>query len=258
MNKNFLVIKKMVVLMATVILVGCNNGNNPPVNPDAGSVITPPITETAVAKPVDGCTTYPASVLLPVPLIGQQGPEWCWAASGEMCMEALNGGIKVCQCDQANNVFSGGGCCSSYSPPPNCIDYLEDVTTSCNKPYWPDFKDYGFTSQSTVNIGVTGFSYGPLGSGQNYLSFTDLQNQISCLQKPVIFMWQWNINDVTDQAHMLVAYGYSINDSLEGQWVYVNDPGKTWALIPYSLYVSGNEHVHYADFYNITAPPANQ
>jgi hypothetical protein len=172
-------------------------------------------------------------------------------------MEFLNGGTKIGQCDQANNLFPGNGCCVGNNPPA-CDLFLLGPSGSgdwpCNHVNWPDFKDYSFTAQSTVDIGVSGFTYGPLASGQNYLSFPDLQNQISCKRKPVIFMWQWNISGITDQAHLMVAYGYEVNDSLEGQWVLVNDPAKTYDIIPYSLYVTGSDHNHYLDFYNITGP----
>src|ERR1019366_5085168 len=104
-----------------------------------------------------GCQPYPAFQILFVNITLQHASEWCWAASGEMCMEYINNdGVAICQCDQANKVFcprgcsDGSNCCTGDDP--FCSTYLMDVSAPCNRPSWPDFKDYGFTALSTRSL----------------------------------------------------------------------------------------------------------
>ena len=58
----------------------------------------------AAALLCNGCTCTPEPLASQaVSLRGQETPVWCWAASGEMCMDFL--GTDVSQCDEANKRF---------------------------------------------------------------------------------------------------------------------------------------------------------
>ena len=168
-----------------------------------------------------GCCNPEPIKTLPVTLRPQETDMWCWAASGEMCMDFL--GTDVQQCDEANKEFGRSDCC--HSPVPN----------DCVNGGWPEFDKYGFTFSRTSNTALT---------------FDQLKEQIYCRNKPVAFSWHWN----NGGGHMMVVRGYV---TLEGtNWVYISDP---WApnvgdqrLITYAAYVSGPGYTHWDDFYDIT------
>ena len=251
MNKNSLV-QKMVIFMAITVFLGCNNvASNQPVR----SHVVKRFHGVNDTSPT-GYDPYPDSCILSVQLIPQQAPQWCWAACGEMCMEFLNNdGVKICQCDMANKIFrqggitDGGNSCTGADAKSGA--YLPDIPSAYNRTAWPDFKDYGYTAQSTREITGRDSSGGLLSNGQSYLSFRDLETQIFCEKKPVIFTWVWTSGGHVGQAHLMVAYGYAVDDTM-GKWVYVHDPAQTYTILPYSKYVSDNDHIHYTDFYNIT------
>jgi hypothetical protein len=159
---------------------------------------------------------------LPVTLAPQQTSQWCWAASGQMIMDYL-GASRVTQCDQANRRFNRTDCCNSPTP------------SACIVGGWPEFEKYGF-------------SYNTTGA----LSWSSLVNEINN-NRPVAFSWGWTGGG----GHMMVARGYAVTrtDNL----VHVSDP---WApnvgdeyYITYSEYVSGSDHVHWTDYYNIRNNP---
>ena len=61
---------------------------------------------------------------------------WCWAASGQMIMEALGERLnKACQCRQAEQVLGVKGCCVT---PSSCVP-AEDLPARCDRPRWPAF-----------------------------------------------------------------------------------------------------------------------
>src|SRR5678815_5331156 len=64
------------------------------------------------------CTPEPIATVS-VSLRGQETSVWCWAASGEMCMDFL--GTDVSQCDEANKRFGRTDCCNS------CLLYTSDA-----------------------------------------------------------------------------------------------------------------------------------
>ncbi len=169
-----------------------------------------------------GCCTPNATIgSQAVALRPQETSMWCWAASGEMCMEFL--GASVDQCDEANKRFGRTDCCNS--PVPN----------ACVNGGWPEFDKYGFTASVTSNAA---------------LSWEDLKKQIYCSKKPFAFSWHWTGGG----GHMMVVTGYAVINNVN--YVSINDP---WApnvgnqrFITYAEYVSGSDHTHWNDYYNIT------
>jgi hypothetical protein len=157
----------------------------------------------------------------PVALRPQETSMWCWAASGEMCMEFL--GASVDQCDEANKRFGRSDCCNNPVP------------AGCVNGGWPEFDKYGFTASMTTNAP---------------LSWEDLKKQIYCQKKPIAFSWHWNGGG----GHMMVITGYAVINNVN--WVFVNNPwppaSGVQETITYDEYVSGSDHTHWNDYYNIT------
>jgi Papain-like cysteine protease AvrRpt2 len=174
-----------------------------------------------------GCPTISslsASGSLNVPLFPQQNSMWCWAACGQMCMTFLGATVDVSQCTQANNEFGKTNCCNNPIPSP------------CLNGGWPEFSKYGFSALMTNSTA---------------LSWAQIQTQIGCLNKPIAFTWHWTGGG----GHMMVITGYAVIDS--ENWVIINDPwgdpnvGAQYP-ITYEDYVSGSDHTHWNDFYDIT------
>ncbi|MCA0239147.1 MAG: C39 family peptidase [Bacteroidetes bacterium] len=171
---------------------------------------------------VQGCCTPNATLgSQPVGLRPQETSMWCWAASGEMCMDFL--GRDVTQCDQANKRFGRTDCCNSSVP------------SDCVNGGWPEFDKYDFTFNTTSDTP---------------LSWDALKTQIYCFKKPFAFSWHWNGGG----GHMMVVTGYAQIGST--RYVAINDP---WApnrgdqrFITYEEFVSGSDHTHWDDYYNIT------
>jgi len=158
---------------------------------------------------------------LPVSLYAQETSQWCWAASGQMIMTYL--GYPVRQCDEANHATGRTDCCNSPTP------------SSCVVPGWPDFNYYGFNTSTT-----------PWGTA---LSWASLRSELVDIGRPVGFSWGWSGGG----GHMMVAIGAKTVGT--STYVTVNNP---WAPgwgdqsdILYSAYVSGSDHVHWTDYYNI-------
>jgi hypothetical protein len=158
----------------------------------------------------------------PVTLRGQETSMWCWAASGEMCMEFL--GTSVQQCDEANKRFGHTDCCTSPTP------------THCVLGGWPEFDKYGFDFQTTA--------WG------TPLTWDQLKDQIYCKKKPFCFSWGWTGGG----GHMMVAIGYTTIGGVN--MVAVNNPwpptGGVFEWITYDRFVSDWDHEHWIDYYNIT------
>lgn len=185
-------------------------------------ILLMPLALIAVALLYEGCVCTPNALLgsQPVTLRAQETSMWCWAASGEMCMDFL--GTNVQQCDEANKRFGRSDCCNS--PVPN----------ACVNGGWPEFDKYNFTFARTSDTPLT---------------WNELKKQIYCSKRPVAFSWHWTGGG----GHMMVAYGYAEIGGV--QWVAIHDP---WApnvgnsrYIQYSEYVSASDHTHWDDFYNI-------
>ena len=148
---------------------------------------------------------------------------WCWAASGEMCMDFL--GTNVTQCDQARKRFNHTDCCNTPTP------------SGCVMGGWPEFEKYNFTVNKTT--------WG------NALSWDVLKKQIFCKLKPFCFSWGWTGGG----GHMMVAYGYVTANN--ERYVLVNNPWPPNAgalqMITYDFFVaSAGDHEHWVDYYDIT------
>ena len=162
----------------------------------------------------------PPSATLSVVLRAQDTSQWCWAASTQMILAYLK--KYVGQCIQANNEFRRQDCCNTPIPEP------------CIRPGWPEFEKYGFRAART---------------SATALSWKDLTFQIGCRKTPVAFSWAW----IGGGGHMMVAYGYDIAGGSRN--VYIYDPLPvdigTDQHIPYENYVSGLDHGHWDDFYDL-------
>jgi hypothetical protein len=178
---------------------------------------------------------------LPVMLHPQETDNWCWAACGQMIMEYL--GIKVSQCEQANNRYRHTDCCNSDSSSAagNLLrgDYT-NFNSDCAQPGWPEFEKYGFTYKRRSKAPLTWkelkiqLSDGPNGKG-----------------KPFAFSWQWNKGG----GHMMIAKGFA---TIDGEnYVIIIDP---WppnlgdeVIITYSAFVDMmGSYTHWDDFFDIS------
>jgi len=168
------------------------------------------------------CCNPDPSTTLNVTLNNQQTSMWCWAASGQMTMGYF--GTAVQHCDEANKQFGRTDCCNSPVP------------SACVNGGWPEYPKYGFTSSHTSDAA---------------LSWTDLQRQIAtaCSKEPFAFTWHWTGGG----GHMMVARGYKTQDGVN--YVYRNNPLPvgvgTADWITYDNYVSGSDHTHWDDYFNI-------
>lgn len=173
------------------------------------------------------CPPYEESTVLSVTLHPQETTWWCWAASGQMCMDFL--GNNVVQCTQANNRFGYTNCCNS--PTPN----------QCVNGGWPEFNKYNFTSSHTSNAALT---------------WDQIRTEIDCKHRPICYSWHW----AGGSGHMVTIVGYSTGECLDEQLLHINDPlavnvGSTYT-ITYSAYVAGSPgSAHWDDYYEITPTP---
>jgi hypothetical protein len=171
---------------------------------------------------VCGCHCTPGVIgSQAVALRPQETSMWCWAASGEMCMDFL--GADVTQCDEANQRFGRSDCCNSPVP--------ED----CINGGWPEFDKYNYTYSTTSDAALT---------------WSQVQDQVYCKKKPFAFSWHWDGGG----GHMMVVIGYVTVDGV--QYVTINDP---WSpnvgdqrVITYEDYVDGSGYWHWNDYYDIT------
>ncbi len=167
-------------------------------------------------------------VSLSVALRPQLTDKWCWAASAQMVMEFL--GVKATQCDEANKRFGEGSCCDRKVP------------RACIRGGCPEFDKYGFTFLMTAGAP---------------LSWDDLRKQIND-KKPFTFTWIWNDERNVVSGHMMVVAGYKVSQGT--RLVLVNDPWPPPGLLSsggdqrwetYRNYVSGPDHTHGDDYYEV-------
>ncbi len=161
--------------------------------------------------------------VLEIPAVMQETRMWCSASSVEMILSHL--GRQVTQCEQVNRILEGTDCCADAPP------------RECWRGGWPQFEAFGFASEQTDSSVA--------------LSWERLRGEIDS-DRPVAFSWNWRKGG----SHMLVAVGYA-----EPNWVYVNDPwpangdfsaGKgQHKIITYEEFVSGANHTHWRDYYEI-------
>lgn len=169
---------------------------------------------------VVGCT-----LSLHVPLLPQQTSNWCWAASGQMAMQFLASSRAPSQCQEANDRFGLTTCCNTPTP------------SECVNGGWPEFGRYGFSAQTTSDTA---------------LSMAQLRSEFLS-NRPVAFSWHWTGGG----GHMMVAMGTQDADPSAGtpDMVEINDPWPPGSgdhyFLTYDAFVSGNDHTHWNDYYNI-------
>jgi len=231
-------IKNKLFLIFTLIFLsfcnGCNNsskdGSDKPgerndSTPTAGTdtPIQPPVTPPVTGNHPDRfprCHPNPQRGNLQVALRAQETDLWCWAACAEMVIDNLR--VNISQCDEANKQFGTRtlNCCNSPTP------------GDCNKVGWPEFDKYGFANDRTTDEALT---------------WEEVTKQIDCGKTPFCITWHWDGGG----GHMMVLGGYKIEngDSL----VKILDPWPPGSLqwMSYSDYVSGWDHTHWDDFYNV-------
>ena len=148
----------------------------------------------------------------------QETSYWCCFASAVMIMKYHH--VTVTQCDEASSSLKQQ-CCNKPLP------------SSCLNSGWPEFHKYRFNYTPTSN---------------NSLSWPDVQNQIDQSQ-PMAFSWHWNRGG----GHMMVLIGYKVQNGI--QYVLINDPDIQKAQRQYWItfddYVSGTDHSHWNDYYDI-------
>jgi hypothetical protein len=176
-----------------------------------------------------GCVCNPTNNHLhTVTLHPQETNMWCWAASGQMIMDFL--GHNLNQCTQANNRFGRTDCCNTPVP------------QACIVGGWPEFNKYNFSFSKTSNAA---------------LSWTQVQSQTFCADKPFAFTWHWICGSPPCGGHMMVVVGYQTQSGQN--FVEVNDPwppnvGTTGnaSILTYNAYVSGPGYSHWDDYYDVT------
>jgi hypothetical protein len=184
------------------------------------------------------CDTPPAQATLDnVHLVAQEHDRWCWAATGEMVMNAVRPGTITAQCNEVDKVYPGSPSC--------CIT----KSAHCRQDGWPPFDEYNFHADKT-NDGEA-------------LKWEDLQKQISCRKTPVAFSWLWNGGA---SGHIMVAFGYHKKNGRK--YVELYDPlpvpgtdptkpgGGSYYAYTYAKYKGGGSfnHTHWRDYYNVSYP----
>jgi hypothetical protein len=153
-----------------------------------------------------------------------------------MVMEYL--GQSQSQCHQVNDRLQRTDCSCSLCSSGGKQD------PACDRPNWPDFERYGFTSDQTIDAP---------------LSWDELRVQLSreknCRMTPFLVTWKYRGRG--GGGHMVVATGYQTIDGVN--YVSLLDPmtpGKSCEarvrIISYEEYVEAPEYTHWNDFYNIT------
>jgi hypothetical protein len=159
-----------------------------------------------------------------VPLKGQETSMWCWAASGQMTMNAVHPASNVQQPDEANRRFGRTDCGNTPTP------------SACIQGGWPEYEKYNFTRTRTSNTALT---------------WAQIRSEIHCRHRPFAFSWHWPGGG----GHMMVVTGYVTVGGVN--YVAVNNPwpptGGTQEIITYDNYVGGPGygHTHWDDFYEI-------
>jgi hypothetical protein len=182
-------------------------------------------TNASAQQPTTNRTTAcspPDSYTVGVTLHPQETDMWCWAASGEMVMEALRPNPRVIQCDEANKRFGLSACCNHPTP------------GECVEGGWPEFSKYNFDYK--IKKGA--------------LEFSEVQSEIFCNNRPFAFSWHW----VGGGGHMMVVTGYKIVNGTK--YIIKDDPwppnqGQDSVAITYDFYVRGSDHTHWDDYYKV-------
>jgi hypothetical protein len=180
--------------------------------------------ETSATIPPSARCVAPDNMQLDIPLKAQETGAWCWAASAQMVLASPALSVVVAQCDVATKRFGPGSrCCDAAGVPATCV-----------RGGWPPFGQYGYTPTVTKD---------------SALSWDEVKVQIGCRKQA--FAFTWHMDNGGD--HMMVATGYKTEGA--NHLVCVNNPlplgsGQAYCL-PYNEYVSGPDHTHGNDYYNL-------
>jgi len=174
-----------------------------------------------------GCCTPEIIASVPNTLRPQETGNWCWAATTQMLAQHV--GITVQQCELANHSFAKTNCCDFQNPNQPC-----PKTNDCNTPGWPVL-DY------------VGMKFNETGTAR---SWSDMQNQLYCAQKPMGFAY----GTPGVVGHVLVIKGYVTLNGTD--YLVLNDP---WApcsgqerIITYAEYTDpAGTATHWNTWYNI-------
>ena len=187
------------------------------------------------------------SATLPVVLEAQKATMWCWIASPQMAMKALGANPAADQCNVATDVLQSD-CCGS------------PLSSTCDVGGWPEeaFGARQFGSERKITrAGCT--REAPSGNDKP-LTLEEIKRQISCQQKPVVFVWKFD----DCGSHVLVIYGYDddvllVMDPLP--MANSNAPGGNTFGIIYDAFLSGSyddqqtgdvkPYHHWIDYYDI-------
>lgn len=182
---------------------------------------------------------------------------WCWAAAGQMTMEALGARpAAACQCRQAEQVLGVTGCCVT---PGSCLP-ADDLPARCDEPRWPAFVErpgrYGFRYVTTCD-GLAG-RHDDDACSSKPLDWRALTVEI-CAGRPIVAALR---APGSRTGHVVVVKGFSTRPKPR---VLVVDPIRLcprgrdcegeldegfW--IPYEEYAAGwDGKVHWVDFYGI-------
>jgi len=127
------------------------------------------------------------------------------------------------QCDVPSRYFglTPRGCCAP-------------IPATCVQGGWPPFDKYGYTWTETPNTA---------------LSWAEVKENLFCRNQAFAFTWLWDVGG----SHMMVGSGY-VTDGAD-QFVCVNNPlpmgSGQFYCHSYNEYVSGTNHRHGKDFYNL-------
>lgn len=186
-------------------------------------------------------TPPPVPASLGVPLVGQVGTCWCWAACVEMIttyMHSKNVMVPIIpQCDEVHRGFpSWNILCPMVPPVPSQYDA------------------FGVPFSTDLALGYSFKLYS--GADSNYngaIPYDSLCAEFAA-GRPTIFQWQWHgisvqtVNYAPGQ-HFLVAEGApSSKYGGSSQWVAINDP------MPYIL--GHHRVITYREFANVDAMQA--
>lgn len=130
------------------------------------------------APPARAATT----VALNVPITGQQQSQWCWAASTSAAVKYIFA-IDYSQCQQANDRFNRGDCCSNPG------------SSNCNKP--SALADVGNYLASKKGINSTHEWWS--------LSWSQAKSELGTARRPFLVRYGY---DGTLNGHIVVARGY--------------------------------------------------
>ncbi len=145
----------------------------------------------AFAQPEQRC-------LRPVPSVPQLSEKWCWAASGQMAMQAMDAAVeeKVQQRIQAKRHYPAAKTCESSG-----CDGAAPTTPDCAHTGFPQFYKFGFEVEVTP-------MYKPL-------SLVTLWRELAC--RPVVFAYEEIDASGAREGtgHMMVAVSMGLSG---GQW----------------------------------------